>query len=103
MLQAMRWEDDSMGDNFLFDWGGINQAFAAGQVGMYMGGSDVYNSLVTENNVDPATYGLTILPLDGADAGVLGGGTIVGVRPDAVAGRDGPPPSSGSTSSTWPS
>ncbi len=43
----------------------INQAFAAGQVGMYMGGSDVYNSLVTENGVDPATYGLTVIPLEG--------------------------------------
>lgn len=83
LLRQMRWEDDAMGDNFLFDWGTINQAFAAGQVGMYIGGSDVYNSLVTENGIDPAGYGLTVLPLEGGDAGVLGGGTIVGVRPDA--------------------
>ncbi|TDC53457.1 extracellular solute-binding protein [Jiangella ureilytica] len=83
LLRQMRWEDDAMGDNFLFDWGTINQAFAAGQVGMYIGGSDVYNSLVTENSIDPNSYGLTVLPLEGADAGVLGGGTIVGVRPDA--------------------
>jgi multiple sugar transport system substrate-binding protein len=82
MLQAMRWEDRSMGENILFDWGGVNQAFAAGQAGMYVSGSDVYNSLVTENSVDPATYGLATLPLDGDDAGVLAGGTIVGVRPD---------------------
>jgi multiple sugar transport system substrate-binding protein len=82
-LKAMRWEDDSMGDNFLFDWGTINQAFAAGQVGMYLSGSDVYDSLVTENNVTPDSYGLSVVPLaDGDDAGVLGGGTIVGVRPD---------------------
>ena len=60
--KSMRWEDNSMGSNFLFEWGTINQAFAAGQVGMYMSGSDVYNSLVTENEVDPASYGLTILP-----------------------------------------
>ncbi len=85
LLQAMRWEDDSMGDNFLYDWAGINQAFAAGQVGMYVGGSDVYDSLVTENNVDPDSYGLSVVPLDGDDAGVLGGGTIVGVRPDSSA------------------
>jgi multiple sugar transport system substrate-binding protein len=83
MLQAMRWEDDSMGDNLQFDWGGINDAFASGRVGMYVGGSDVYNSLVTENDVNPDEYGLTVLPLEGDDAGVLGGGTIVGVRPDA--------------------
>ncbi|WP_053205911.1 ABC transporter substrate-binding protein [Jiangella muralis] len=83
LLRQLRWEDDAMGDNFLFDWGTINQAFAAGQVGMYIGGSDVYNSLVTENGIDPDSYGLTVLPLEGGDAGVLGGGTIVGVRPDA--------------------
>jgi multiple sugar transport system substrate-binding protein len=83
MLHEMRWEDDSLGSNFLLDWGTINQAFAAGQAGMYMSGSDVYNSLVTENNIDPDSYGLTVIPLDGADAGVLGGGSIVAVRPDA--------------------
>jgi multiple sugar transport system substrate-binding protein len=82
-LQSLRWEDNSMGSNFLFDWGTINQAFAAGQIGMYMGGSDVYNSLVTENGIDPATYGLTVLPLEGEEAGVLGGGTVAAVRADA--------------------
>lgn len=76
-----------MGSNFLLDWGTINQAFAAGQVGMYTSGSDVYNSLVTENSINPDDYGLTVLPLDGPDAGVLGGGSIVGVRPDASAGE----------------
>ena len=83
LLKAMRWEDNSMGANFLLAWGTINQAFAAGQVGMYMSGSDVYNSLVTENEVDPATYGLTVIPLEGDNAGVLGGGQIEAVRADA--------------------
>lgn len=83
-LQAMRWEDDSLGSNLLLEWGTINQAFAAGQVGMYVSGSDVYNSLVTENAVDPDSYGLSVIPLDGADSGVLGGGSIVSVRPDAT-------------------
>lgn len=87
LLRAMRWQDDSMGSNFLFEWGTINQAFAAGQVGMYLSGSDVYNSLVTENSINPDDYGLTVLPLDGTDAGVLGGGSIVGVRPDASAAQ----------------
>ena len=82
-LKGLRWEDNSMGSNFLFDWGTINQAFAAGQVGMYMGGSDVYNSLVTENGIDPATYGLTVIPLEGEAPGVLAGGTVAAVRADA--------------------
>lgn len=77
-LQEMRWADNSMGSEFLYDWGGINQAFAAGQIGMYMGGSDVYTSLKRENNITPADYGLAVLPLDSSsDAGILGGGTLI--------------------------
>lgn len=82
-LKTLRWEDNSMGSNFLYDWGSINQAFAAGQIGMYTGGSDVYTSLRTSNNIKPEDYGLTVLPLDGADAGVLGGGTLAAVNAKA--------------------
>ncbi|MCW2491643.1 MAG: multiple sugar transport system substrate-binding protein [Pseudonocardiales bacterium] len=83
-LHDMRWGDNSMGSNFLFDWGGMNQAFAAGKVGMYMGGSDVYTSLVQQNKINPADYGLAVLPLDSsADAGILGGGTLAVVSAKA--------------------
>ncbi len=44
MLHDMRWVDDSMGKNTNFEWATINEAFAAGKVGMYMSGSDVYNA-----------------------------------------------------------
>jgi len=76
--------DDGSIDVTIDNPGTINQAFAGGQVGMYMSGSDVYNSLVTENEIDPDSYGLTVLPLDGADAGVLAGGTIASVVADAT-------------------
>ncbi len=80
-LKALRWEDNSMGSNFLFDWGTSNQAFAAGQVGMYTQGSDVYTSLVQANQIDPAIYGLTTIPLtDDPNAGVLAGGDIAAVN-----------------------
>jgi len=75
-LQAMRWEDNSLGSNFLLDWGTMNQAFAAGQVAMYTSGSDVFTSLVQTNDLDQSTYGLAALPLEGDDAGVLTGGTL---------------------------
>lgn len=75
-LKAMRWEDNSLGSNFLLDWGTINQAFAAGQVAMYTSGSDVFTSLVQTNDLDQSTYGLAALPLEGDDAGVLTGGTL---------------------------
>ncbi|WP_163544239.1 ABC transporter substrate-binding protein [Occultella kanbiaonis] len=84
MVQAMRWEDNSMGANFLYDWGTINQDFAAGRIGMHVSGGGNYGSLFTQNAMNPDDYGVTILPLsDSADAGVLGGGTLAAVRADA--------------------
>jgi multiple sugar transport system substrate-binding protein len=82
MLKAMRWTDNSMGSNFDLGWSDINQAFAAGQVGMYISGSDVYTNLVQAYNVNPSAYGLTTIPLaKNKTAGVLGGGTLAAVRP----------------------
>ncbi len=86
MLKAMRWKDNSMGSSFLLDWAGMNQAFAAGKVGMYISGSDVYGALRQSNNIDPKTYGLTALPMsDSPDAALLGGGTLGAVKPTASA------------------
>ncbi|MCW2763028.1 MAG: sugar transporter substrate-binding protein [Marmoricola sp.] len=85
MLQDMRWEDESMGRNTNFEWGTINEAFAAGKVGMYMSGSDIYNALVTTNQVDSDTYGLAVLPIsDSTDAGILGGGSVAAVSAKAT-------------------
>ncbi|MFC6091268.1 ABC transporter substrate-binding protein [Saccharothrix lopnurensis] len=81
-LRAMRWEDDSMGANFLYDWAGINQDFAAGRIGMYVSGGGNYGNLVTQNGLKPEDYGVAALPLaDDPDAGVLGGGTLAVVSP----------------------
>lgn len=82
-LKERRWEDNSLGANFLLDWGSINEAFAAGQVAMFTSGSDVYTSMVQTNALDPEVYGLTALPLEGDDAGVLSGGTLAGVPANA--------------------
>ena len=90
MLKTMRWTDNSMGSNFDYGWSDINQAFAAGNVGMYISGSDVYTNLVSASNIDPSIYGLATIPLaKNKNAGVLGGGTLVAVRPDANARDEG--------------
>ncbi|WP_426507175.1 ABC transporter substrate-binding protein [Dactylosporangium sp. McL0621] len=86
-LKDLRWTDNSMGANFDYDWSSINQAFAAGKVGMYTSGQDVYTSLVQTNNISPKMYGLTMIPLAGGDSGVLGGGTMAAVSSKA-AGND---------------
>ena len=81
-LHDMRWNDNSLGSNFLFDWSGMNQAFGAGQVAMYPSGSDVLTSLVQQNKFDPKNYGLALLPIAGSsDAGVLVGGNVASVSP----------------------
>jgi ABC-type glycerol-3-phosphate transport system substrate-binding protein len=86
LLKQMRWTDNSMGSNFDYGWSDINQAFAAGDVGMYISGSDVYTNLVQASNIDPSIYGIATIPLaKHKGAGVLGGGTEVAVKPTANA------------------
>lgn len=79
-LQDLRWEDDSLGANMLLDWGTINQEFAAGNIGMYSSGSDVYTALVRDFSLDPDDYGLTVVPVENG-GGTLGGGDIAVVSP----------------------
>jgi multiple sugar transport system substrate-binding protein len=84
LLKKMRWTDNSMGSNFDYGWSDINQAFAAGNVGMYVSGSDVYTNLVQASNIDGSIYGLGAIPLaKNKNAGVLGGGTLAAVKPNA--------------------
>ncbi len=86
LLHHMRWTDNSMGSNFDYGWSDINQAFAAGNVGMYVSGSDVYTNLVQASNINPSIYGLAPIPLaKNKNAGVLGGGTLVSVKPTVSA------------------
>ena len=80
LLQAMRWEDNSLGSNFLLDWGTINQEFAAGNIGMYTTGSDIYTALVRDFSLNSADYGLTVIPVENG-GGTLGGGDIAVVSP----------------------
>ncbi|TYL53279.1 ABC transporter substrate-binding protein [Agromyces mariniharenae] len=79
-LHDLRWEDNSMGANFDLDWGSINQEFAAGNIGMYTSGSDVYTALVRDFGMEPAQYGLTVIPTEDG-GGVLGGGDIAVMPP----------------------
>jgi ABC-type glycerol-3-phosphate transport system substrate-binding protein len=80
-LHDVRWNDNSMGSTFDYAWGTINQAFAAGQVGMFTGGSDLYTAMVQNNALKADDYGITTIPLaSDPNAGVLGGGTLAAVN-----------------------
>jgi multiple sugar transport system substrate-binding protein len=52
---------------------------------MYISGSDVFTNLVQASNIDPGIYGVTTIPLAGGNskAGVLAGGTLAAVKPNA--------------------
>ncbi|MCX7522279.1 sugar ABC transporter substrate-binding protein [Microbacterium sp. STN6] len=77
-LHKLRWDDNVMGSNFLWDWSGINQGFASGKIAMYMSGSDVIGSLMQANGFDQSKYGVTTFPVDSsnAKAGILSGGNV---------------------------
>jgi ABC-type glycerol-3-phosphate transport system substrate-binding protein len=86
-VQKLR-EENAMGSNFGLSWGTSNQAFAAGQIGMFVSGSDVYTNMVQAYKLNPSIYGLAALPLQKSGSGaahpaVLGGGTLVAVSPKA--------------------
>jgi len=80
-IKKMRWTDNSMGSDFDWGWSNINQAFAAGQVGMFISGSDVYTNMVQAYNINPSIYGLAPIPLvpGSKTTGFLGGGTLAAV------------------------
>lgn len=83
--QALRWEDDSFGSNFLLNWPDANNAFAGGQVGMFVQGADTYQVMVTSLGMDPEHWGVAPLPQQPNGIGTLGGGSIAVIDPTAPA------------------
>jgi multiple sugar transport system substrate-binding protein len=80
-LKSLRWDDNSLGATFDYNWGTINQDFCAGQIGMFTGGSDLYTTFVQNDGIHPDDYGVTTIPLSSdQNAGVLGGGTLAAVN-----------------------
>jgi multiple sugar transport system substrate-binding protein len=85
LLQAMRWEDNSMGSNFLYNAGALVQDFSAGKIGMFIGFSGLYRPAVIRNQMPADNFGMGSMPV-GADAepASLTGGQIQVVSPDAT-------------------
>lgn len=83
--RQLRWEDDSMGSNFLLNYDDAVNAFASGQVGMFVQGADNYTNMVINRGMDPQDFGVAPLPLADDGLGTLGGGTIAVVDPRATA------------------
>ncbi|GAA1672830.1 extracellular solute-binding protein [Glycomyces endophyticus] len=77
LLHDMRWTDDTMGREFLYDQEAVRQAFAGGTIGMVLQAPDVYITLIRDYGFDPANVGVGALPQGGAgNNGTLTGGTL---------------------------
>ncbi len=102
LLKQMRWTDKSMGSTYDYTWPTINQAFAAGKIGMFINGSDIYTFLVQAANLDPKIYGIAPIPVaKNKTAGVLGGVTRGSWLPTSSRSAFRRSRSSTRSSSTW--
>lgn len=84
LYKSMRWEDNTMGANFIVNWGDSMNSFAAGQVGMFVQGADAYNQVVVNLGLDPESFGLAPLPQTDDGLGTLGGGSAAIISPKAT-------------------
>ncbi|HWK93417.1 MAG TPA: extracellular solute-binding protein [Luteimicrobium sp.] len=75
-LHDMRWTDDSMGSQFLYDQEAARQSFAAGKIGMILQAPDIYFTIVTQYHFDKTKFGETALPQSNGENGTLTGGTL---------------------------
>lgn len=85
-LRALRWDDDSMGSNFLLDANGMAQAFGSGQVGMFVIQSGAYQPLTELLGFPGEDFGFAAMPtVEKGDAPVtLSGGTVQIVNSSAT-------------------
>ncbi|MGW4965323.1 extracellular solute-binding protein [Nonomuraea sp. NPDC004186] len=82
-LQQMRWTDNAMGSNFLFNQKQLQQEFAGGKVGMYIGTPGDYRDAVTTMGAKGEDFGVAPLPLGSPDGGTLTGGAVQMFNPKA--------------------
>ena len=84
LLKDMRWTDNTMGTNFLYNQEEARQDFAAGKIGMIMQAPDAYDMSVKNFGMKPADFGEGALPQDGGPYGTLTGGSIKMINPKST-------------------
>lgn len=83
LLHDMRWEDESMGSQFVYDQAGVLQDFAAGKIGMVMGAPVSYSFVTQLFGMDGELFGLGSMPQGDEEGGSLSGGALQVVMPNA--------------------
>ncbi|MDX6282538.1 MAG: multiple sugar transport system substrate-binding protein [Kribbellaceae bacterium] len=84
LLKDMRWTDNTMGTQFLYNQEEARQDFAAGKIGMIMQAPDAYDMAVKNFAMKPADFGEGALPQDGGPFGTLTGGSIKMINPKST-------------------
>ncbi|MGX5682377.1 ABC transporter substrate-binding protein [Schumannella luteola] len=84
LLQAMRWEDNSMGSNFTYDQMGALKEFAAGRVGMVISAPVGYAFCTQLFGMDGDNFGLAPMPQGDEPGGSLSGGALHVVMPNTT-------------------
>ncbi|MET9987960.1 extracellular solute-binding protein [Streptomyces mutabilis] len=84
-LQQMRWQDRSMGSNFLYNMNDIAKDFAAGEIGMFLSvPSAAYQAAVINYKYPAKSLGIAAVPQGpGSTNEVLSGGSVEIVSPKA--------------------
>lgn len=82
--KSVRWDDNAFGSNFLVNYGDANKAFAAGKVGMFVQGADIYSNAVVNLGMKPQDVGIAPMPQDSDGLGSLGGGSAAVINPKAT-------------------
>jgi hypothetical protein len=72
----MRWVDNSMGSQFLYDQDQVRQAFSAGKIGMVLQAPDIFQQATHNYGFDPKSFGETDLPQANGQNGTLTGGSL---------------------------
>ena len=84
LLHTMKWDDQSMGKQNLYDCDSILQDFASGKIGMYLKAPDDYTNAVVQYGMDPADFGAAGMPAYQANQRrTLTGGAVSVVSPKA--------------------
>lgn len=85
-LSRMRWEDGSMGSNFLYNMADLGKEFGAGNIGMFLSApSGSYGAVVNTYGMPREVVGIGPVPTGpGNDGKVLAGGSVQIVSPKAT-------------------
>ncbi|MGC0422475.1 extracellular solute-binding protein [Embleya sp. AB8] len=83
-LAAMRWQDDSMGNNQLRSRQDSERDFAAGKIGMMVSAVNSYDRYIAQYSGKPADFGMTALPQQNGGRSTLLGGLMAVVSAKAT-------------------